>query len=49
MGWRELLGWIKAMHRQREGAEVSPDSWRNADRDAWWAEARRKRDEDRAR
>lgn len=48
MGWPEFLEWLRAMKREREAAEVAPDSWENAAHDPWWVEARRKRDEMRA-
>lgn len=36
MGWLELLAWVKAMKRQREAGQPSPDSW--AVEDPWFAE-----------
>ena len=47
MGWIELLGWLKVMHRQQKGTQASPDSWAGADQDPFWTEARRKREEER--
>jgi len=47
MGWRELMAWLKVMRRQQEGKEVGPDSWEGADRDPFWVNARRQREEER--
>lgn len=49
MGWRELLGWHEAMRRQIDGAESDPGSWKGTADDAWWANARRARAEERGR
>lgn len=40
MGWRELLAWLKAMNRQREGPKASPDSW--AVHDPWFEQQHEK-------
>jgi hypothetical protein len=45
IGWLELLAWIKAMKRQREVPQPSPDSWDV--RDPWFDEQRKLRQEQR--
>ena len=47
MGWRELIGWLESMERERKGPEPDPGSWKNTDRDPWWAEMRAQRDDER--
>jgi len=47
MGWIELMAWVKAMRRQTQGEQTSPDSWAGAEKDPWWAEQHKKRDEER--
>ena len=47
MGWMEFLEWCKQMNRQTDGEQTSPDSWKGSDKDGWWVEQRRKRDEER--
>jgi hypothetical protein len=48
MEWGVFLGWLGVMKRQAEGTQTSPDSWRGVENDPWWAEQRRKREEERA-
>lgn len=45
MGWLELNAWLTAMKTQREGSKPKVDSW--AVEDPWFAEQRRKREEER--
>lgn len=45
MGWGEFVAHLRAAKRQDEAREVTPDSWKNAEHDAWWANARRERAE----
>lgn len=45
MGWGEFTRWIRAMNRELQEAQVSPDSWDGADNDSWWVNARRERHE----
>lgn len=49
MGWREFIGWLEVLDRQNKPPEVDPGSWQGADQDPWWQQARRERDEMRAR
>lgn len=49
MGWLEFLEWLGAMRREHEALEVGPDSWRGAESDPWWVNARREREEQQGR
>lgn len=49
MTWAAFKEWLAAMRRDRDGAELSPDSWAGYDRDPWYQEQRRLRDEERRR
>lgn len=43
MGWGEFLAFLRAMKREQEAREVGPGSWKGAESDPWWQEARRER------
>lgn len=47
---RQFYAWVDQANFEANGASADdPHSWKNAEHDRWWQEARAKRDEQRAR